>query len=284
MEGADAADSDQQTHSEQAWWFRCCGVGAHVYDSPMPSNLADILSRLTFVHEHRLRVKELRGFRRGHQPPAEYTDHTAAFVARIAADDLSAELDERFADFRRLLGCRRTDLLVSGPEAGTALIAAPGFEYRITAQLAPDQPSEVIWRRQLSGFTAASQIAAPRLAQTFPSVFDTLEFLPLQPIDPAAIIDRLEDQPQSQIALDYDRHATWCTLTFQRPIVVLRITSDSVSLKTQQPAPPETLFNLFLNLQQHVTSAADHHSPDARTAVSAAPQQPPHSPNLPAGL
>ncbi|MFM7058673.1 MAG: hypothetical protein ACKO2P_17300 [Planctomycetota bacterium] len=217
---------------------------------PIP---ADILPRLTFVHEHRLRVRDLKGFRRGHAAPTEYSDHTAAFVARIAADDLSAELDERFADFRRLLRCRRTDLQVTGPEAGTAAIAAPGFEYRITAMLAEDQPTDVIWRRQLSGFTDVARIAAPELSQVFPAVFDTLEFLPLQPADPAAVIDRLEDQPQSQITLDYDRHATWCTLSFRRPAVTLRICADSVSLKLQQPAAPEVLYQLFLKLFEHVT-------------------------------
>jgi hypothetical protein len=201
-------------------------------------------------------VKDLKGFRRGHAAPTEYSDHTAAFVARIAADDLSAELDERFADFRRLLRCRRTDLQVTGPEAGTAAIAAPGFEYRITAVLAADQPAEVIWRRQLSGFTDAARIAAPELAQVFPAVFDTLEFLPLQPADPAAVIDRLEDQPQPQITLDYDRHATWCTLAFRRPPVVLRICSDSVSLKLQQPSAPQVLYNLFLQLLEHVTGGS----------------------------
>jgi len=239
---------------------------------------ADILPRVTFVHEHRLRVKDLKGFRRGHAAPTEYSEHTAAFVARIAADDLSAELDERFADFRRLLKCRRTDLQVNGPEAGTATIAAPGFEFRISALLSPDQPSEVTWRRQLAGFTDTARIAAPELALVFPAVFDTLEFLPLQPADPAAVIDRIEDQQPSVIQLDYDRHATWCTLTFRRPAVVLRITADSVSLKLQQPATPEVLFNLFLKLQEHLTSAESSH----QTGLSAAPQRSQKSPNHPA--
>lgn len=233
--------------------FQYCGDGPHAYDSHMLPTPADILSRITFVHQHRLRVKDLKGFRRGHAAPTEYSDHTAAFVARIAADDLSAELDERFADFRRLLRCRRTDLHVAGPDAGTATIAAPGFEFRITALLAADQPAEVIWRRQLSGFTDPARLAAPELAQVFPAVFDTLEFLPLQPPDPAAVIDRLEEQKQSRIALDYDRTATWCTLTFRQPPVVLRICSDTVSLRLQQPATPEMLYNLFLMLYTHVT-------------------------------
>lgn len=251
----------------------------------LPST-ADILPRLTFVHEHRLRVKDLKGFRRGHATPTEYSDHAAAFVARIAADDLSAELDERFADFRRLLRCRRTDLLVSGPEAGTAAIAAPGFEYRIAALLATDEPSEVIWRRQLTGFTEPDRIAAPEISQVFPAVFDTLEFLPLLPADPAAVIDRVEDQQQSQIKLDYDRHATWCTLTFQRPIVVLRITADSVSLKLQQPSTPEVLFNLFLKLQEHAigNTGQPSSSTSPSQGLTAVVRPAPNSPSRPAGL
>ena len=216
----------------------------------MTLSLPNLLSRLAFVQERRLRVRDLRGFRRGHQAPAEYSDHTAAFVAKIAAVDLSTELDERFADFRRLLRCRRTDLQASDPEAGTAAITAPGFEYRITAALATDDPAEVIWRRQLSGFSERERICSPELAQVFPNVFDTLEFQPLQQLDPAAVIDRIEDQRPADIVLDYDRHATWCTLTLPRQHVEFRITSELVCMRLRQPATPEVLLNLFQQLHE----------------------------------
>ena len=216
----------------------------------MTLSVANLLSRLSFVQERRLRVRDLGGFRRGHQAPVEYSDHTAAFVAKIAAVDLSAELDERFADFRRVLKCRRTELQASDPECGTAVITAPGFEYRVTASLAADEPSEVIWRRQLSGFSDRERICAPELAQVFPNVFDTVEFQPLQPPDPAAVIDRIEDQRPAELVLDYDRHATWCTLTLPRQHVELRITLELVCMRLRQPATPEVLLNLFQHLHE----------------------------------
>ncbi|MEY3458204.1 MAG: hypothetical protein RL215_1361 [Planctomycetota bacterium] len=227
----------------------------------------NLLPRLAFVQLRRTRVRDLRGFRRGHQAPTEFSDHAAAFVARIAADDLSAELDERFTDFRRLLKCRRTELQTNDPEAGTAAINAPGFEFRITASLAQDDPSEVLWRRQLSGFTERNRVCSPELAQLFPNTFDTLEFLPLQPPDPVAVIDRIEEQSPPDVVLNYDRHATWCSLTLPRQKVEFHITAELVSLRLQQPATPETLLSLFIQLQN----------------LSSPRQQPPQRPTLEVG-
>ncbi|MFN9970958.1 MAG: hypothetical protein ACK58T_13815, partial [Phycisphaerae bacterium] len=64
----------------------------------MPDAFDQILTtRLSLVKTDGMRVRDLKGFRKAHQVPTEFNEHTQAFVARIAADDINAELETRFS-------------------------------------------------------------------------------------------------------------------------------------------------------------------------------------------
>ncbi|MEN9555773.1 MAG: hypothetical protein RLZZ232_2059, partial [Planctomycetota bacterium] len=207
-----------------------------------------LLSGLTLVRTRRARVRELKGFRKSHQLPTEYNDHTAAFVARIAADDLSEDLEQRFADFRRQLQCRRTELIVSDPESGVAAINTPWFEYRVSATLASDDTTEVEWRWQLSDFRDPPKLSTPEVTQAFHGFFDTVELLPTQPVDPAELIDQIEERQVAGVVLDYDRKATWCTLQIKGISATLTVSGDLLSLHLHQPASPGKLIESFLQM------------------------------------
>ena len=68
---------------------------------------AGLLSTIILVRQQSGRIRDLKGFRKGHQVPTEVSDHTQAFISRIAELDLREDLDERFDEFRRLLKFRR---------------------------------------------------------------------------------------------------------------------------------------------------------------------------------
>lgn len=208
------------------------------------------LQQVTLVRTRRTRVRDLKGFKRSHQVPSEHNDHTAAFVARIAAEDISEDLDQRFGEFRRQLGFRRVDLNVSDPEAGIGTIQTPWFEYRLIATLAEDDVSEVEWRWQLSEFPEPARLQEPGIAQTFSSFFDTVEFLPAEPLDVAEIIDGIEASSPSGITIDYDRHTTWCSISIQGLNATLTVVSDRLSLLLHQPPAPGQLIEAFLKAQQ----------------------------------
>lgn len=208
------------------------------------------LQQVTLVRTRRTRVRDLKGFKRSHQVPSEHNDHTAAFVARIAAEDISEDLDQRFGEFRRQLGFRRVDLNVSDPEAGIGTIQTPWFEYRLIATLAEDDVSEVEWRWQLSEFPEPVRLQEPGIAQTFSSFFDTVEFLPAEPLDVAEIIDGIEASSPSGITIDYDRHTTWCTINIKGLNATLTVVSDRLSLLLHQPPAPGQLIEAFLKAQQ----------------------------------
>jgi len=204
------------------------------------------------VRTRRTRVRDLKGFRKSHQLPAEYNDHTAAFIARIAADDLSDDLEQRFGDFRKQLNCRRTELIVSDPESGVATITTPWFEYRIAASLAEDDPSEVQWRWQLSDFRDPAKLSTPGIAQAFHGFFDTVEFLPSQWVDPTELIDQIEERKPDGVVLDYDRKATWCTLQIKGLGATMTVSDGLLSLHVPQPSSPGKLVESFLQLHKEL--------------------------------
>ena len=213
----------------------------------MPQSPDPALPAVMLVRTRRSRVRDLKGYRKSHQPPAEYNDHTAAFVARIAADDLEEHLESRFSDFRRQLKCRRTDLVVTEPEGGLAAITTPWFEYQIRAALAPDNPSEVVWRWQLADLHSIDRINSPEIASLFQGFFDTVELTPPTSVDVAELIDRLEDLQPAGVLLNYDRQATWCSLQLTAASAVLTVTSDLLSFNIASPPAPATLLQAFLH-------------------------------------
>lgn len=207
------------------------------------------LAHVALVREQRSRVRDLTGFRRTHQVPTEVNEHTQSFVARIAVPDLAADLDTRFADFRRLLNFKRVDLQVSEPDGGAGLITTPWFDYQVAVALAPDDPAEVIWRRQVSAFRAPQELFASAFSAVFGNLFDTVELEPPCSIDIAEFIDRIEAQAPPSISLDYDRHATWCHVSLPGVLGQLRLTADRVSLVVAQPPPPARLLEAFLKMR-----------------------------------
>jgi hypothetical protein len=207
---------------------------------------ASDFDNVTLVREQRSRVRDLKGYRRTHRVPTEVNDHANNFVARIAVEDLSEDLDARFAAFRKLLKFKRIDLEVQEPEGGTGIIVTPWFDYQISASLAPDDASEVLWRRQIASFRRPQELFSPAFSLVFGHLFDTVELIPPSAIDLAELIDRIEERNIATISLEYDRNATWCQISLQGISGEMRLTPDRVSLVVAEPQPPSRLLEAFL--------------------------------------
>jgi len=212
-----------------------------------PANLDNV----TLVREQRSRVRDLKGYRKTHRVPTEVTDHANSFVARIATEDLSDDLEARFAAFRKLLKFKRLDLQVQEPEGGTGMIVTPWFDYQISASLAPDEASEVLWRRQINAFRRPQELFSPALSLVFGHLFDTVELIPPSAIDLAELIDRIEERNIATISLEYDRNTTWCQISLQGICGEMRLTPDRVSLIVAEPQPPSRLVEAFLRARSH---------------------------------
>lgn len=207
-------------------------------------------SEVTLKRIQRGKVRALKGFRKSHQVPAEYNDWAAAFAAKIAADDLTEDIEQRFTDFRRQLGWRRVDLQVSDPDGGVAAIRTPAFEYRVQVELAEDDPSEVEWTWMLHEFTNFGLLSESGMDRIFSGTFDTVEFFPGEPLQLEGFIDRIEEQGPTGIILDYDHHATWCRLQIKGLGGELLLTSDSIAMTLHRTTTPGALISAFMTTHQ----------------------------------
>jgi hypothetical protein len=215
---------------------------------PHPLQETD-LTGVRLVRELRTRVKDLKGFKKTHKVPVDSNDRAVAFVQKIAATDLSADLDSRFDDFRKHCRFRRTDLSISEPEHGRAMISTPWFDYVTTATLADEDSTAVTWRKQLESFRMACDWNHPGLTLMFMGAFDTVEMEPVTMPALPELIDHFEDSQPADLRIEYDRQATWCRLMMKGVSGMIRISQDCVSLVSTQPASATALLESFVRLR-----------------------------------
>lgn len=212
-----------------------------------------LLSTINLVRHQSGRIKDLKGFRKGHQVPSDVSDHTQAFIGRIAEQDLLEDLDERFDEFRRQLKFRRVDIAVTDPVSGVAQISTPWFDYQISILHDPNDASAVLWRKQLSEFRRIDKLNSAEVKAVFATTFDTVELAPPAAIDVAAMIDQIEDEADERISLDYDRQTTWCAVTIQGIAGKMQFTSDRISLFIHQAQPPAKLLDSFFQVKLRIS-------------------------------
>lgn len=208
------------------------------------------IDHVALVREQRLRVRDLSGFRKTHKVPEECNERTQSFVGKISYAEISEDLDERFAEFRKHFNFRRVDLQVTEPENGIGAIETPWFEYRITVTHSTDDASEAVWRRQVTQFRKAESLLSAEFEAAFGNLFDTVEFQPPVPLDVADFIDRLEDRAKDDLQVEYDRSSTWCQLTTERIPGYLYVTTDCIALVTPQPDLPSRLLEAFFEYRE----------------------------------
>ncbi len=203
------------------------------------------------------RVRDLAGFKISHRVPVEVNDFSEAFVARIAADQLDADLNEIYDKLRTQFRFRRAELNVEKLVEGRGSIATPYFEYSVVVSLNPTDPSQVIWHRQVAEIRESNQILAEPFAAVFGSLFNTVELALPQAVDLEAFIDRVEEFESEQLTLSYDRDATWCRLSLAGIAGEMEVTAQTLSLVQRNPKSPGLLLRSFLDFQTALIETYD---------------------------
>src|SRR5258708_36761382 len=106
------------------------------------------LKRIAFRVESAGRVKNLRGFVKGHSIPDRDSASARKFIVRIAEDDVKADIDETYQSIRESFGFKRRQLEAS-IEDGAGVIRTPRFDYSVSVHLETDKPAAVLWRREI---------------------------------------------------------------------------------------------------------------------------------------
>ncbi len=153
------------------------------------------MKRVVFRSESVGKVKDLAGFRKSHTLPDRANEWARKFVNRIAAADIKADLDNTFEMVREQFGYKRKDLDVSAERDGFGFIRTPDFEYTVSLSVNPDDPTEVVWRREVGRLTDPAFVRSEGFASVFGPMFDRLVFEFAVPVDVAEFVDRIEEDP-----------------------------------------------------------------------------------------
>jgi hypothetical protein len=153
------------------------------------------LKRVVFRADSPGRVKDLTGYRKTHTVPERANDWARKYVNRAAAADIKADLDNTFDMVRETFGYKRKDLDVSAERDGVGFIRTPDFEYTVTVSVNPDEPADVIWRREVGRLSGPELVRGAGFRDVFGPTFNKLVFEFAAPVDVAEFVDRIEDAP-----------------------------------------------------------------------------------------
>jgi hypothetical protein len=171
------------------------------------------LRRVVFRSESSTRVKDLSQFRKTYQVPNNAGPSARRFVARLATPDIRADLDRVRDIARERLGYRRKDLEITVGQDGYGVLHTPDFEYTVFADLDPDDPSRLTWRREVGRFADPGFVSGPGFDTVFDPAFDQLVFEFARPVDVAGFVDRIEDDPPAGVRVSAASDGSACEIT-----------------------------------------------------------------------
>ncbi|QEL17876.1 hypothetical protein [Limnoglobus roseus] len=171
------------------------------------------LRRLVFRSESTTRVRDLTNFRKTFTVPDTASPSNRKFVQRIATDDIRAELNRVFEECREQFGYKRKDLELTVGQDGTGTIRTPDFEFTLFVDLVTDEPSQIVWRREVGQFADADFIRSAEFQGGVGSQFDQLVFEFAKPVDVTEFIDRVEDTAPAGLKLKVGGEGKSCDIT-----------------------------------------------------------------------
>src|SRR5688500_12874262 len=95
-----------------------------------------LVKRVTLRASTASLVRNLRAFAKGHEVPTRANSHAKKFVARLAAEEIQADIDAVFQAVRDAFGFKRKELEASS-EGASGYLRTPRFEYRVHVELDP---------------------------------------------------------------------------------------------------------------------------------------------------
>ena len=173
----------------------------------------DRLRRVLFRSETGGRVKDLAGWKKTFDLPTMTGPSARKFIARVAAEDIRADLDAVHEAARERMHYRRKDLDAAVGGDGVGQLRTPDFEYTVGVSLDPTDPTRVVWRREAGQFSEPGFLRGPGFDAVLGKRFDQLVFEFARPVDVPALVDRLEDRPPKGARLTVASDGSSCELS-----------------------------------------------------------------------
>jgi hypothetical protein len=208
------------------------------------------LKRIVFRGESRDRFRNLAGFQKNFKLPDAATPSAQKWTYRLAADDLRAAVEETYNAVREHLGFKRKDLESTVGSDGLGFIRTPSFDFTVSVSLDPDDPTSVVWRRDVSQVTDPDVLRADGFRRVFGKTLDTLQFDFERPIDVEELVDRIEDDPPAGVRVRVASDASACDVTVQGFAGRIHVERSTLRIEGPPGLSPESLVEQFFAFQQ----------------------------------
>jgi hypothetical protein len=170
------------------------------------------LRRIVYRAESASLVRDLSDYRKSHSVPAKAGPASRRFVQRLAARDVSDDLERIAARCRQRLGFKRKDLVLVTGSDGTGSLRTPEFEYSLSVELDPADSAKLLWRRELGRFADIEWVRSQRIESELELSFDQLAFELSRPLDVDSFIEQLENRPIPGVKIQADDDSYRLTL------------------------------------------------------------------------
>lgn len=207
------------------------------------------LKRIVFRGQRRDKVKHLAGFQKTFKLPESATPSAQKWTYRLAADDLRREIEETYNALREHLGFKRKDLESTVGTDGLGFIRTPTFDFAVSVSLDPDDPTSVVWRREVSQVSDPDLLRADGFRRVFGGTLDTLEFDFEKPIDVEELVDRIEDDLPPGVKVRVLSDASACDVTVQGFAGRIHVERSSLRVEGPPGLSPDSLVEQFFEFQ-----------------------------------
>jgi hypothetical protein len=214
------------------------------------------LKRGSLRGEGQAKVKSLAGYRKFHRVPDRVNAGARKFVADLAAEDVKADVDAVYAAVREQMQYKRRDVEGSA-DRGTGIVRTPDFEYSVSVDLADDDPTTVVWRREVAGIRDPEVVLGKPFGQVFGEMFDTLVFEFTRPFDIETWVDHIEDAMPAGVKLRTASDCSSCDVAVKGNASVIRLFRDRVEIHGRKTPSSKGLVEAFLSFQDLFANRRD---------------------------
>jgi hypothetical protein len=209
----------------------------------------DQLMKVSLSNEKTVSVRSLSGFAKHHKIPTSITPYAVNFVANLASSDIEDDLNATFSKLKDAYRFGRKDLQTKRGDSGGSILT-PFFDYDVTVTINAADPSEVVWRRQISHIREPQKVLADAFDTVFKGVLDTLEFSSGKPVSVEGVIDQIEAIQGGNITVRYDKDLQWCEIRITHLPATIKATAGGFSISLNHPGSTKTLIQAFFELQK----------------------------------
>ena len=189
------------------------------------------LKRIVFRSESTGRVKDLSGFRKSYKLPDHAGPSSRIFIAMCATDDVRADLNSVYEAVRVNLDYKRRDIDTAVGSDGFGSLRTPDFEYTVAASLDTNDPTQVIWRREVGQLSDVGFVRGAAFEAAFGRLFDQLVFEFVNPVQVDDLVDRLEDEPIEGVKVSVESDGSACEVSLAGFNGVVRVERGSLSVR-----------------------------------------------------